>query len=171
GMLAIGVGGLEVAMAMAVEPLYITMPEIWGVRLTGELPEWVSAKDVILEMLRRHDVKGGVGRIIEYHGPGLANLSAMDRHVIANMGAELGATTTVFPADEEVRRFLELECRGDDFVELVADPDATYDIDEEIDLSSLEPLIAKPTSPGNVVPVREVAGEPIYQSYIGSSAN
>lgn len=171
GMLAIGVGGLEVAMAMAGEPLYITMPEIWGVRLTGELPEWVSAKDVILEMLRRHDVKGGVGRIIEYHGPGLANLSAMDRHVIANMGAELGATTTVFPADEEVRRFLELEGRGDDFVELVADPDATYDIDEEIDLSSLEPLIAKPTSPGNVVPVREVAGEPIYQSYIGSSAN
>ena len=171
GMLAIGVGGLEVAMAMAGEPLHLTMPEIWGVRLTGELPEWVSAKDVILEMLRRHDVKGGVGRIIEYHGPGLANLSAMDRHVIANMGAELGATTTVFPADEEVRRFLELEGRGDDFVELVADPDATYDIDEEIDLSSLEPLIAKPTSPGNVVPVREVAGEPIYQSYIGSSAN
>ena len=171
GMLAIGVGGLEVAMAMAGEPLYIRMPEIWGVRLTGELPEWVSAKDVILEMLRRHDVKGGVGRIIEYYGPGLESLSAMDRHVIANMGAELGATTTVFPSDGEVKRFLELQERGDDWVEVVADTDATYDIDEEIDLSTLEPLVAKPTSPGNVVPVREVAGTEIYQSYIGSSAN
>ena len=171
GMLAIGVGGLEVAMAMAGEPLYIRMPEIWGVKLTGELPPWVSAKDVILEMLRRHDVKGGVGRIIEYYGPGLDNLSAMDRHVIANMGAELGATTTVFPSDGEVRRFLEQEDRGDDWTELIADEDATYDVDEEIDLSSLVPLIAKPTSPGNVVPVREVAGTEIYQAYIGSSAN
>ena len=171
GMLAIGVGGLEVALAMAGEPLYIRMPQIWGVRLTGALPPWVSAKDVILEMLRRHDVKGGVGRIIEYYGPGLDSLSAMDRHVIANMGAELGATTTVFPSDAEVQRFLTQEQRGDDWVELIADNDATYDIDEEIDLSSLEPLIAKPTSPGNVVPVREVAGTEIYQSYIGSSAN
>jgi aconitate hydratase len=170
-MLAIGVGGLEVAMAMAGQPLYITMPEIWGVRLTGELPPWVSAKDVILEMLRRHDVKGGVGRIIEYHGPGLANLSAMDRHVIANMGAELGATTTVFPADDEIRRFLASEERADDFTELVADDDATYDIDEHIDLSELEPLIATPSSPGNVVPVREVAGREITQVVVGSSAN
>ena len=97
GMLAIGAGGIEAAMAMAGEPFHLTMPQIWGVRLVGELPDWVSAKDVILEMLRRHDVKGGLGRIIEYHGPGLAGLSAMDRHVIANMGAELGATTTVFP--------------------------------------------------------------------------
>lgn len=97
GMLAIGVGGLEVAMAMAGEPLFVTMPEIWGVRLTGALPPWVSAKDVILEMLRRHGVRGGVHRIIEYHGPALGTLTAMDRHVIANMGAELGATTTVFP--------------------------------------------------------------------------
>ena len=171
GMLAIGVGGLEVAMAMAGEPLFIRMPEIWGVELTGKLPPWVSAKDVILEMLRRHDVKGGVGRIIEYYGPGLDNLSAMDRHVIANMGAELGATTTVFPSDGEVRRFLQLQQRGDDWTELVADADATYDVEEQIDLSSLEPLIAKPTSPGNVVPVREVAGTEIYQAYIGSSAN
>ena len=102
-MLAIGAGGLEVALAMAGEPLYLTMPEIWGVELTGELPAWVRAKDVILEMLRRHGVNGGVHRIIEYHGPGLAGLSAMDRHVIANMGAELGATTSVFPADDAVR--------------------------------------------------------------------
>jgi aconitate hydratase len=171
GMLAIGAGGLEVAMAMAGEPLYVTMPEVWGVRLTGALPPWVSAKDVILEMLRRHGVKGGVGRIIEYHGPGLSSLSAMDRHVIANMGAELGATTSVFPADEQVRGFLRREGRERDFAELVADPDAAYDVTDEIDLAALEPLIAKPTSPGNVVPVREVAGEPVYQVVVGSSAN
>jgi aconitate hydratase len=170
-MLAIGVGGLEVARAMAGEPLYIKMPEIWGVHLTGDLPPWVSAKDVILEMLRRHDVKGGVGRIVEYHGPGVAKLSAMDRHVIANMGAELGATTTVFPADEEIRRFLASEEREHDFTELLADDDATYDVDEHIDLSQLEPLIATPSSPGNVVPVREVAGRPITQVVVGSSAN
>jgi aconitate hydratase len=171
GMLAIGVGGLEVAMAMAGEPLRITMPQIWGVELVGELPPWASAKDVILELLRRHDVKGGVGRIIEYYGPGLANLAAMDRHVIANMGAELGATTTVFPSDGEVRRFLTQQQRGEDWIELVADPDATYDVNERIDLSTLQPLIATPSSPGNVVPVREVAGRPISQAVIGSSAN
>jgi aconitate hydratase len=171
GMLAIGVGGLEVAMAMAGEPLYVTMPEIWGVRLYGDLPDWVSAKDVILEMLRRHGVKGGRGRIIEYYGEGLKNLRAMDRHVIANMGAELGATTTVFPSDEEVKRFLKSEGRGDDWSEVVADDDAHYDVDEEIDMSGLEPLIAKPPSPGNVVPVKEVAGEDIYQVVVGSSAN
>jgi aconitate hydratase len=171
GMLAIGVGGLEVAMAIAGEPLYIQMPEIWGIRLVGELPLWVSAKDVILEMLRRHGVKGGVNRVIEYHGDGLAGLSAMDRHVIANMGAELGATTSVFPADDAVRDFLRAEGRADDFVELSADPDAGYDVTDEIDLSTLEPLIAKPSSPGNVVPVGEVAGEPIGQVVVGSSAN
>ena len=115
GMLAIGAGGLEVAMAMAGEPFFTKMPEIWGVKLTGKLPDWVSAKDVILEMLRRHDVDGGVGRIIEYYGPGLEHLSAMDRHVIANMGAELGATTTVFPSDDAVRRFLTAHGRGDDW--------------------------------------------------------
>ncbi len=171
GMLAIGSGGLDVAMAMAGEPLRIKMPQVWGVRLDGTLPDWVSAKDVILEMLRRHDVHGGVDRVVEYFGPGLMCLTAMDRHVIANMGAELGATTTVFPSDGETRRFLESEGRGDDWVALLPDEDATYDIEEVIDLSRLEPLIAKPTSPGNVVPVREVAGEPVYQSYIGSSAN
>jgi aconitate hydratase len=171
GMLAIGVGGLEVAMAIAGEPLYIRMPEIWGIRLTGELPPWVSAKDVILEMLRRHGVKGGSNRIIEYFGPGLDSLTAMDRHVIANMGAELGATTTVFPADEQVRIFLASEGREDDFSELVADEGATYDVEDEIDLSTLEPLIAKPSSPGNVVPVTEVAGTPVHQVVVGSSAN
>ncbi|MGW3543487.1 aconitate hydratase [Nocardia niigatensis] len=171
GMLAIGVGGLEVALAITGEPLHLRMPEVWGVRLEGELPQWCSAKDVILEMLRRHGVSGGVNRIIEYHGPGLSGLSAMDRHVIANMGAELGATTTVFPSDSAVHEFLREEGREDDWVELAADADATYDLENSIDLSTLEPLIAKPSSPGNVVPVREVAGTDIAQVVIGSSAN
>ncbi|WP_026404121.1 aconitate hydratase [Actinomadura rifamycini] len=171
GMLAVGTGGLETAMAMAGEPLYVTMPEIWGVRLTGETPPWVSAKDVILEMLRRHGVRGGVGRIIEYHGPGLASLTAMDRHVIANMGAELGATTTVFPADGRVREFLRAQGREGDFTEIVADAGAAYDVADEIDLAALEPLIARPGSPGDVVPVREVAGEDVHQVVVGSSAN
>ena len=171
GMLAIGVGGIEVARAIVGEPVFLRMPEIWGVRLDGELRPWVSAKDVILEMLRRHGVKGGVNRIIEYHGPGLATLTAMDRHVIANMGAELGATTTVFPADKQVRNFLRMEGREEDFAEIVADDDAVYDVTETIDLSTVEPLIALPSSPGNVVPVREVAGKDVEQVVIGSSAN
>ena len=171
GMLAIGAGGLEVAMAMAGEAFHLVMPQIWGVHLVGELPEWVSAKDVILEMLRRHDVSGGIGRIIEYHGPGLEHLSAMDRHVIANMGAELGATATVFPSDGEVRRFLASEERHADWIEITAAADATYDLEEEIDLSTLVPLIAMPSSPGRVVPVREVAGAEVSQCVIGSSAN
>src|SRR5699024_9610811 len=153
GMLAIGAGRIDVAMAMAGEPFHLTMPEIMGIKLVGKLPDWVSAKDVILEMLRRYDVKGGVGKIIEYYGPGLKHLSAMDRHVIANKGAELGATTTVFPSDSEVKRYLKQQNREDDWIELVADEGAAYDIDEEINLSELEPLIAKPSSPGNVVPV------------------
>ncbi len=171
GMLAIGAGGLEVAMAMAGKPFYVKMPQIWGVKLTGELPEWVSAKDVVLEMLRRHGVSGGVGKIIEYYGPGLAALTAMDRHVIANMGTELGATSTVFLSDEAVRAFLRRQGREDDWTEIVADEEAEYDEYEEINLSELEPLIARPSSPGNVVSVREVAGKEIYQAYIGSSAN
>ena len=171
GMLAIGVGGLEIAMAMAGEPLYISAPQVMGVELTGELPDWVSAKDVILEMLRRHGVKGGAGKIIEYHGDGLKNLTAMDRHVIANMGAELGATATVFPADDAVRDYLEASDRGEDFTRIVADAGAEYDLTDSIDLSQLEPLIAAPSSPGNVTPVREVAGEDVFQVVVGSSAN
>ncbi|MGH3150467.1 MAG: aconitate hydratase [Streptosporangiaceae bacterium] len=171
GMLAVGVGGLEVAMAMAGQPLSIVMPEIWGIELTGELPPWVSAKDVILEMLRRHGVKGGVNRIIEYHGPGLAALDAMDRHVIANMGAELGATTSVFPADETVQRFLAAQGRASDYVPLSAEDDPRYDVEDHIDLSRLVPLIARPQSPGNVVPVAEAEGEEVYQVVVGSSAN
>ncbi|MCH9631386.1 MAG: 3-isopropylmalate dehydratase large subunit [Chlamydiia bacterium] len=171
GMLAIGTGGLEVALAIAGQPFHVKMPKIWGVKLTGKLPDWVSAKDVILEMLRRHDVSGGVGKIIEYYGPGLDTLSAMDRHVIANMGAELGATTTVFPSDDETKRFLKQHGREEVWTELKADPDATYDENEEIDLSKLEPLIACPSSPGNVVPVTEVAGKDVFQCMVGSSAN
>lgn len=171
GMLAIGAGGIEVALAMAGQPCYIQMPEIWGVELRGELPRGVSAKDVVLEMLRRHDVDGAVGCALEYYGEGLRSLSAMDRHVIANMGTELGATTSVFPADDEVRRFLAAQRREEDWTEFLADAGCSYDRHETIDLSALEPLIAMPSSPGNVRPVREVAGEEIYQSYIGSSAN
>jgi aconitate hydratase len=171
GMLAIGAGGLEVTAAMAGEPIYLTMPGIMGVRLTGRLPDWVSAKDVILEMLRRHGVEGGINRIVEYYGPGLECLSAMDRHVIANMGAELGATTTVFPSDANVRRFLRAQQRENAWQAITADPDAGYDEYDEVDLSTLVPLIACPSSPGNVVPVAEVAGRRIYQAYIGSSAN
>ncbi len=171
GMLAIGAGGIDVALAMAGEPFFIKMPKIMGIKLVGKLPDWVSAKDIILEMLRRHTVKGGVGWILEYYGPGLKHLSAMDRHVIANMGAELGATTTVFPSDEEVKKFLDSQRRGHHFVEILADKDAVYDEYEEIDLSSLVPLIALPSSPDKVVPVAEVEGRPIYQAMVGSSAN
>lgn len=171
GMLAIGAGGLEVAMAMAGEPFYTKMPEIMGVELTGSLPDWVSAKDVILEMLRRHGVSGGVNKIIEYYGPGLASLTAMDRHVIANMGAELGATTTVFPSDQAVFDFLKQQDREDSWQEIKADSDAAYDARDSINLSELVPLIACPSSPGNVVTVEQAAGKEIYQSYIGSSAN
>lgn len=171
GMIAIGSGGLEVAMAIAGYPLYIKMPKVMGIHLTGSLPKWVSAKDVILEMLRRYDVKGGVGYIFEYYGEGLKHLSAMDRHVIANMGAELGATTTVFPSDEITKEFLQSQGREKDWIELKADKKTAYDEHAEINLSKLIPLIAKPTSPGNVVPVSEIAGQEVYQTYIGSSAN
>ncbi len=171
GMLAIGAGGLDVATAMAGEPFYLKMPLVMGVKLTGKLPDWTSAKDIILEMLRRHGVAGGVGKVIEYYGPGLQNLSTMDRHVIANMGAELGATSTVFPSDANVKAFLETQQRGDAWIELIADENATYDLHDEIDLSQIEPLIACPSSPGNVLPVSDVAGKEINQSYIGSSAN
>ncbi len=170
-MLAIGCGGIDVASAIAGLPLYIKMPKVWGIKVTGKLPDWVSAKDTILELLKRHDVKGGVGYIIEYYGPGLKNLSIWDRHVLANMGAELGATTSIFPSDKITRNFLASRDRAEDWQELSADPRASYDRQEELNLALLEPLIALPSSPGNVVPVSEVAGQEIYQAYIGSSAN
>lgn len=171
GMLALGAGGLDVAFVMLGQPLYIKMPRVLGVKLTGKLQPWVSAKDVVLEMLRRYDVQGCRGMIIEYFGPGLENLSAMDRHVIANMGTEMGATTTVFPSDNEIMRFLKSQEREDDWTEIIADEGCDYDLADEIDLSTVEPLVALPSSPGNVVPVREVEGTPIAQVVVGSSAN
>lgn len=171
GILAIGIGGMEVALALAGHSLHIPMPAIWGIRLTGHLPQWVSTKDVILELLRRHGVKGGVGRVIEHNGNGLECLSAMGRHVIANMGAELGATSAAFPSDGEVLHFMSEQGRSSDWRELRADPGATYDFEDAVDLGGVEPMIANPSSPGNVVPVREVAGLEIAQAYIGSSAN
>jgi aconitate hydratase len=170
-MLGIGAGGLDVALAMAGYPYYFPCPKVLGVKLTGKLPDWVSAKDVILEMLRRYDVKGCVGKIIEYYGPGVKTLSATDRETIGNMGTETGATTSVFPSDERTREYLIGQGRGDAWVPLAADEGATYDECVEIDLSKLEPLIAKPSSPGNVVPVREVAGTKVDQAIVGSSVN
>ncbi|NVK40352.1 MAG: aconitate hydratase [Oceanospirillaceae bacterium] len=171
GMLAIGAGGIEVAMAMAGEPFYMQMPEIIGVELTGTLPDWVSAKDIILELLRRHGVSGARNCILEYYGPGLDGLDAMDRHVLANMGTEMGATSSVFPSDDVTRAFMKSRGRESEWQPLAADPGCVYDRHEKIDLSALEPLIALPSSPDKVVPVREVEGEPIYQAYIGSSGN
>jgi len=170
-MLGIGAGGLDVSLAMAGHPFHLPCPKIWGVKLTGELQPWVSAKDVILEMLRRHTVKGGVGKIIEYYGPGVETLSATDRAIIGNMGAELGATTSIFPADRRTREFLVAQERGDVWTELAADPGCSYDEYEEIDLAAVEPLIACPSSPDNVVRVAEIAGLKVDQVLVGSSAN
>lgn len=171
GLLAIGTGGFDVALAATGRPFYIKMPKVFGVELKNSLPEWVSAKDIILELLRRLDVRGGVGYIMEYFGEGLNQLSIWDRHVIANMGAELGATTSVFPSDEKTRDFLIKQGRGDAWTELKADQNAWYDKIEIVDLSKIEPLIAYPSSPGNVVTVKSIEGKPVSQVVIGSSAN
>jgi aconitate hydratase len=170
-MIGIGAGGLDVALAMAGHPFYLPCPKVMGVKLVGKLPDWVSGKDVILEILRRHTVKGGVGKIIEYYGTGVAMLSATDRATIGNMGAELGATSSIFPSDEQTREFLVSQGRGDVWQPLVADEGATYDEYDEIDLSTLEPLIACPSSPGNVVKVAEVEGVKVDQVLVGSSVN
>jgi aconitate hydratase len=170
-MLAIGAGGLDVAMAMAGQPFYLIMPKVVGVRLTGRLQPWVSAKDVILEMLRRLTVKGGVGKIFEYFGSGVETLSATDRATIGNMGAELGATSSMFPSDRRTKEFFESQGRGDVWTEIVADSDAQYSEVIEIDLSSLEPMIAAPSSPDNVKKVSEVEGIDVAQVIVGSSVN
>ncbi len=170
-MLGMGAGGLDVALAMAGYPYHLPCPRVLGVNLVGRLPDWVSAKDVILEMLRRHDVKGCLGKIIEYYGPGVRSLSATDRETIGNMGTETGATSSIFPSDDRTREYLIAQGRGGAWVPLAADDGAQYDEQEEIDLSKLEPLIARPSSPGNVVPVREVAGIRVDQAIVGSSVN
>lgn len=171
GALGIGAGGLDVAVAMAGEPFYVPMPRVVLVRLTGALAPWASAKDVILELLRRLTVKGGVGSVIEYGGPGVASLTVPQRATITNMGAELGATSSVFPSDEVTRRFLAAQGREGDWRPLAADPDAAYDMVIDIDLAALEPLVAQPHSPDAVVPVREIAGLPVQQVCIGSCTN
>lgn len=171
GMLAIGAGGLDVAVAMGGGAYHFTMPRILGVHLTGRLQPWVSAKDVILELLRQLTVKGGLGYIIEYFGDGVASLDVPARATIANMGAELGATTSLFPSDEQTLRYLTAQGRADQWIPLAADTDASYDRVIELDLSQLEPMIACPSSPDNVVPVREVAGRPVAQVCVGSCTN
>ena len=171
GMLAIGAGGLDVACAMAGEPFMLNMPRVVEVRLTGALQKGVSAKDVILKVLSMLTVKGGVGKVIEYTGDGVKTLSVPERATITNMGAELGATTSVFPSDEVTRDFLRREGREDVFRALAADAGAIYDERYDIDLAALEPLIALPHMPDVVKTVREVAGQPIDQVAIGSCTN
>ena len=171
GMLAFGAGGMDVAVAMGGGAYHIAMPKLYKVNLTGKLQPYVTAKDVSLEILRILSVKGGVGAIIEWGGEGVSTLSVPERATITNMGAELGATTSIFPSDEVTRAFLEAQGRGAKYVPLSSDPDAQYDRIIDIDLSSLEPLIACPHSPDNVVPVREIAGTKVDQVCIGSCTN
>jgi aconitate hydratase len=171
GQLAIGSGGLDVAVAMGGGAYFIEMPEVVEVRLEGELGDWATAKDVILEMLRRLSVKGGVGKIFEYTGPGVESLSVPERTTITNMGTELGATSSIFPTDENTKDWLSRLDRADEYVEVGPDEDAEYHDSITIDLSDLEPLIAEPSMPDNVVPVREAAGEDVEQVIIGSCTN
>ena len=171
GMLAMGAGGLDVAVAMGGGAYYITMPKLYKVNLTGRLQEWVSAKDISLEILRILSVKGGVGAIIEWGGEGIASLSVPERATITNMGAELGATCSIFPSDEVTRAFLKAQGREKDYVPLSSDADAVYDKIIEIDLNTLEPLIACPHSPDNVKKVSEVAGLKVDQVCVGSCTN
>ncbi len=170
-MLAIGAGGLDIAMAMAGYPFYIKTPKILGVKLTGKLRPWVSAKDLIFEMLRRYSVKGGLGKIIEYFGPSVESLSIPERATIANMGAELGASTTVFPSDYQTKKFLEAQGRREIWREIKVDADVQYDETVNLNLSEIEPLIACPSSPDNVKKVSEVEGIDVNQCIIGSCGN
>ena len=171
GMIAIGAGGLDVAVAMGGGAYYITCPKVVKVELTGKLSPWVAAKDVILEVLRRLSVKGGVGKVIEYCGEGVKTLSVPERATITNMGAELGATTSIFPSDEITKEFLKAQKREEVWTELSADPDAVYDEELTIDLSKLEPLAACPHSPDNVKSVKEIGKIKIDQVCIGSCTN
>lgn len=171
GMIAIGAGGLDVAIAMGGGPFYLKMPKTLGVRLTGKLHPWVTAKDVILEVLRRLTVKGGVGKIVQYYGPGVKSLTVPERATITNMGAELGATTSIFPSDEVTRDYLAKQGRVKVWRKIEPDKEASYDEQIEIDLSRLEPLMACPQSPDNVKPIRELEGIPVQQVIIGSCTN
>jgi aconitate hydratase len=171
GMLAIGAGGLDVALAMASQPFRLKMPKIVGVELSGRLQPWVSAKDIVLEVLRRLTVKGGVGKILEYFGPGVATLDVPSRAAICNMGTEAGATSSVFPSDDRTLEFLKSQGREADWMEFTPDSNASYDEILKIDLNTLEPLIAQPTSPDKVVKVKEIEGIEVSQVILGSCAN
>ena len=171
GQFAIGAGGLDISVAMGGGAYYVEMPEVVNVRLEGELPEWSTAKDVVLEMLRRLSVKGGVGKVFEYTGPGVETLSVPERTTITNMGTELGATSSIFPTDERTHEYLARQGREDEYVELTPDDDAEYADEIVVDLSEIEPLVAAPSMPDNVVPVREVAGESVDQVIVGSCTN
>ena len=172
GMLSIGVGGMDVATAMTGVPMRLTMPKVVKVELKGKLRPGVNAKEVILEMLRRETVKGGLGKVYEYVGEGAENLEVPERMTIANMGAEMGATSSLFPADHVVKRFMEAQDRGDEYAEMIPDPDAEYDEVMELDLSALEPLIALPHNPDNVVRISELKEHPpVQQVFMGSCTN
>ena len=171
GMLCIGVGGMDVATAMTGVPMRLKMPQIIKVNLTGHLQPGCNAKEVILEMLRRVGIKGGLGKVFEYVGPGAATLSVSERASITNMGAEMGATTSIFPADEQVRKFLKAEKREEDFTEILPDADAEYDGEMELNLSELVPLCACPHQPDNVIPLKDVEKKKVQQVFIGSCTN
>ncbi len=171
GMLCIGVGGMDVATAMTGVPMRLKMPRVIKVNLTGELKAGVNAKEVILEMLRRVSIKGGLGNVYEYVGEGAAKLEVPQRATITNMGAELGATTSIFPADEQVRKFLKAQGREEDYRELLPDEDAEYDDEININLSELEPLVSCPHQPDNVKPLKDIEKLPVQQVFIGSCTN
>lgn len=171
GMLAMGAGGIEVAMAMAGFPYHIVMPRIWGMRLTGGLNDFVSGKDVILHLLWKYGSGGGIGKIMEFHGPGVKNLDMAARATISNMSVDMGLTAGIFPSDETTRNFMRMNGRESEWTGLSADPDAKYDIDSELDLSQVEPLVACPSNPDNVRPAKELGGVEINQVIIGSSCN
>ena len=171
GMLAIGAGGLDVALAMAGRPFYLKMPKVVGVHLKGRLRPWVSARDIALYLLSKLTVKGGIGKVLEYFGEGVRTLSVPERATICNLGTEMGATSSIFPSDEQTYAWLKAQGREKDFVQLSPDPDCTYDEIIEVDLDKLEPLLACPSSPDNVKPVYEEAGKPVFQVIVGSCAN
>ena len=171
GMIAIGAGGLDVAVAMGGGEFYITCPKVYKINLKGKLQPWVSAKDVVMKMLEMFTVKGNVGVIMEYAGPGVKNLSVPERATITNMGAEMGVTTSIFPSDEETRKFLKAQGREDDWVELKADDDAEYDREIDLDLGEIEPLAAAPHSPGNIVKVSDLKEMKVDQILLGSCTN
>ncbi|HVQ00876.1 MAG TPA: aconitate hydratase, partial [Candidatus Thermoplasmatota archaeon] len=171
GMIAIGAGGLDVAVAMAGGPFYLTYPKIIKINLTGALRPWVSAKDIILKVLEIFSTKGNVSCVFEYAGDGVKTLSVPDRATITNMGAECGVTTSVFPSDEITKQFLKAQGREKDWVELKADPDAVYDREVTVNLSDLEPLAALPHSPGNIKKIRDIQGADVDQVCLGSCTN